>query len=417
MDGAHGTSDPEGLVTVDITVADDRIAAIGRAGETPLDRGLPVLERPGLVVPCFVDAHTHLDKGHIWPRAPNPDGSVMGARETVPRDRAAHWTAADVRARMEFSLRAAYAHGTRAIRTHLDCAGEQTRISWPVLASVRDAWAGRIELQASPLFGIDLALDDAHMRAVTDMVGEFGHCLGAVTYPGPALRPGLERVFRLASERGWELDFHADETNDPTLNSLALIAEMALHFGFAGRILCGHCCTLSLMPPEEMRRTIDVVARAGLSIVSLPMCNMYLQDRDDPARTPRWRGVTAIRELRAAGVPVMIASDNTRDSFYAHGDLDMVEVWREGTRIAHLDHPYGAWAETVAALPARAIGADEPGRLGVGSLADLVILPARSLSELMARPYSERIVVRAGRPIEASVPAYAELDHLVGLRP
>ncbi len=64
---------------------------------------------PGLVVPAFVDAHTHLDKGHIWPRAQNPNGSIMGARETVPVDREAHWSAADVRARMEFALQAAYA--------------------------------------------------------------------------------------------------------------------------------------------------------------------------------------------------------------------------------------------------------------------------------------------------------------------
>ena len=40
--------------------------------------------------------------------------------------------------------------------------------------------------------------------------------------------------------------------------------------------------------------------------------------------------------LKAAGVPVMVASDNTRDPFYAYGDLDMIEVMREATRILHL---------------------------------------------------------------------------------
>ncbi len=33
-----------------------------------------------MVLPCFVDAHTHLDKGHIGPRSPNPDGTFAGAR-------------------------------------------------------------------------------------------------------------------------------------------------------------------------------------------------------------------------------------------------------------------------------------------------------------------------------------------------
>lgn len=417
LDALAGSPNPEGLVAVDLTVAGDRIERVDRAGAGPRAADLPLLERPGLALPCFVDAHTHLDKGHVTPRAPNPSGSHGGALEAVPADRAAHWTAADVRDRMDFSLRAAYAHGTRAIRTHIDSVAGQTRVSWPVLGEVRDAWRDRIDLQASPLFGIELTGDDAHMADVTAMVGEFGHCLGAVTTPGPALRPGLERLFRLASERGWDLDFHADETNDPGVNTLVLIADLALRYKFPGRVLCGHCCTLSLLPQAEMERTIDLVAKAGLSVVSLPMCNLYLQERQNAPRTPRWRGITAIKELRAAGVNVMMASDNTRDPFYAYGDLDMLEVWREGTRIAHFDHPFDTWAKLVGPNPAEALGLAEPGRLRAGGPADFVLLSARSLSELMSRPYGDRTVVRDGRPIEAEAPPYRDLDHLAGLKP
>jgi cytosine deaminase len=412
-----GPPDGEGLVTVDIAVTDERIAAVSTPGAIASAPGTPVLHAPGLVVPCFVDAHTHLDKGQIWPRAKNADGSVAGARHAVPLDREAHWSAADVAARMEFALRMAYAHGTRAIRTHLDSVGKQTCISYPVFAATRERWAGRIDLQASPLFGAELMLDEAHRRDVVAMVGAFGRCLGAVTYPGPDLQAGLDILFRLAADNGWDLDFHADETIDPTVNTLALIAETALAIGFRHRVLVGHCCTLSLMPDADRARTIDRVAKAGLSIVSLPMCNMYLQDRDDPARTPRWRGITAIKELKAAGVPVMIASDNTRDPFYAYGDLDMLEVWREGTRIAHLDHPFGDWPQVASTLPARAIGLDTPGTIGAGMPADLVVLPVRSLSELMARPRLDRIVIRGGQSIDTALPAYGDLDHLEGLRP
>ena len=150
--------------------------------------------------------------------------------------------------------------------------------------------------------------------------------------------------------------------------------------------------------------------------MSLPLCNMYLQDRT-PARTPRWRGITALHELKAAGVPVMIASDNTRDPFYAYGDLDAMEVWREGTRVMHLDHPFGDWAEVVTSIPARVLGLADTRLIAAGAPADLVIFAARSLSELMARPATPRTVVRAGRTIDASVPSYTALDHLEGLRP
>lgn len=416
LESPAGPPDPEGLVSVDIVVDGERIGSIAPAAGAP-DDGLPTLNRPGLVVPAFVDAHTHLDKGHIWPRAQNPNGSHAAARQAVQVDREANWHVEDVRARMEFGLEAAYAYGTRAIRTHLDCLGPQTRISYPLFAEMRDRWRDRIDLQASPLFGIEFALDDTHMRDITEMIYAHGNCLGAVTSPGPDLKPGLERLFRLAADKGWHLDFHADETNDPIVNTLAVIAETAIETHFQGRVLVGHCCTLSLMDDDARQRTIDLVAKAGLAIVSLPMCNMYLQDRDHPATTPRWRGVTALHELRAAGVVVVLASDNTRDPFYAYGDLDMAEVWREGTRIGHLDHPFGAWAELVAANPAEAIGLDGSGHLRVGGIADFVVFPARSLSEFMARPLGGRTVVRHGRPITADVPDYAALDRLDSLRP
>lgn len=55
-----------------------------------------------------------------------------------------------------------------------------------------------------------------------------------------------------------------------------------------------------------------------------------IQDRDQKGqRTPRWRGVTLLHELRSHGIPVAIASDNTRDQFYAYGDLDMLEVFNQ----------------------------------------------------------------------------------------
>jgi cytosine deaminase len=145
------------------------------------------------------------------------------------------------------------------------------------------------------------------------------------------------------------------------------------------------------------------------------MCNMFLQDRH-AGRTPRWRGVTALHELKAAGVETLIASDNTRDPFYAYGDLDMLEVWREGVRILHLDYPYAAWADTVCANPARAMGLEAP-RLAAGAPADFIITQAREFTELFSRPQANRVVVRNGAAIAAKAPHHSALDALEGLQP
>jgi cytosine deaminase len=153
-----------------------------------------------------------------------------------------------------------------------------------------------------------------------------------------------------------------------------------------------------------------------MAVVSLPMCNMYLQDRT-ARRTPRWRGVAPLHELDAAGIPVMVASDNTRDPFYAYGDLDMLEVWREATRIIHLDHSDRPWMRLLGLNAADHMGLPDHGRLRVGGPADLVLTRARSAEELVSRPQADRIVIVAGKAIDTTLPDYRELDAITGAAP
>ena len=408
--------DFDGFAIVDILVVDGAIAKIVPTGLDDFGEAPDVAMSGRIVLPLFVDAHTHLDKGHIWRRKRNPVGDFPSAVAATIEDRSANWSAADVAARMEFSLRSAYAHGTTAIRTHIDSAGPQTRISWPVLAEARERWHGRIDVQASPLFTIDHLANPTHVADIEAMLDAYGTgILGAAPRMEPDLRDGLKILFELAERKGWELDFHVDESSDPAARSLKVIADMAIERRFARPILVGHCCSLALQEDDERRRTIDAVARAGLSVVSLPMCNLFLQDRQ-AGRTPRWRGVTALHELKRAGVNVMIASDNTRDPFYAYGDMDMMEVWREGVRILHLDYPFADWAEAVSASPAKAMGLDLGG-LRPGGAANMILTRARDFTELLARPQSDRIVVRNGEASNAKAPDYSELDALEGLAP
>lgn len=396
------TGQAGGLVRTGLTIADGRI--VDGSADVTVDMG------GAMVFPCFTDMHTHLDKGHIWPRAANPDGSFMGALTTVSEDRMANWTAQDVRRRMDFALRCAYAHGTTSIRTHLDSIAPQDSISWPIFREMRSEWAGRIALQASCLVGVDKADMTGDFLKTADIVAQSGGVLGMVTYPVPDIRERLLAFFRIAMERGLEVDFHADETGDPNAATLRLIAETVIETGFDAPVTVGHCCSLAMQDEDECDRTLDMVAKAGLNIVSLPMCNLYLQARQ-AGRTPRWRGLTVVHEMKARGINVSFASDNTRDPFYAYGDLDMLEVMREATRIGHLDHSDPDWVQSFLGNPARACGFDAPS-LAPGAPADLVITRARDWSELFARPQADRIVLRQGRAIDRSLPDYAELDDL-----
>ena len=418
LDAPPGPADREGLILADLRIEAGRIAAIAPAGTAEHGADLD----GGQVWPGFVDAHTHLDKGHIWPRQPNPTGDFPGAIASVMQDRAAHWTQADIEARFEFGLRCAHAHGTVAIRTHLDTYFPVAPVSWGVFRRMRDAWAGRIDLQASSIAPLDRFVT-AEGTAIADLVAKSGGVLGMVTHLAGDVRDELpagfqamlDHFFSLAEERDLAIDLHLDESGESGARALREVARTAIRRGFRRPIQVGHCCSLSRQPEAFVRETIDACAEAGLSVVVLPMCNMYLQDRA-ANRTPRWRGVTLVHELRIAGVRVSVASDNCRDPFYAYGDHDMLEVFRESARILHLDHPFADWPAAAARRPAEAIGIEDRGRIAVGLLADLVLFRARGMTELLSRPQSDRVVLRAGRVLDAALPDWRELDATLGTK-
>ncbi|MCX8996738.1 cytosine deaminase [Rhizobiaceae bacterium BDR2-2] len=402
----------EGLIRADLVISGGRIEAIAAPGEA--HRDLPVADlRDGMVWPAFTDMHTHIDKGHIWERSRNPDGTFTSALETVGMDRMRHWNADDVRARMDFSLRSAYAHGTGLLRTHLDSIVPQHLISFEVFGEMRDAWKGRIDLQAVALFNMDHVYDEAYFAELVATVKRFGGLMGGVPQMWPDLAQRLDIVFRAAADNGLDIDFHVDETKEREVLALEAVAEAKLRNGFEGTVTVGHCCSLARQDEAVAARVIEKVAKAGLNVVSLPMCNMYLQDREE-GRTPRWRGVTLFHELAAAGVATAVASDNTRDPFYAYGDLDPVEVFREAVRILHLDHPLDDAARVVTATPAAILDQPEKGVIRTGAPADLVLFSARRWSEFLSRPQADRIVMRNGMGIDRSLPDYRDLDPLSG---
>jgi cytosine deaminase len=405
------------LDRADIRITGGRIAAIAPAGTAP--DGLEL--DGGMVLPGFVDAHTHLDKGHMWPRAANPDGSFAGAIAAVRADHA-NWAAEDTRARFGFGLACSFAHGTVAVRTHLDTYFPHAEDSWRVFRELREEWAGRVLLQAVSIAPLD-HFEGANGVRIADLVAQSGGVLGSLTRFGEADHGAIPRdfdarldaFFTLAGERGLDVDLHVDETGDTSAAALPRIARAVLRGKFRGRVQVGHCCSLARMDDATVARTIALVAEAGLAVVSLPMCNMYLQDRA-PGRTPRWRGITLLHELAEAGVAVSVASDNCRDPFHAYGDHDMWDVFGSAVRIAHLDHPFGRWTESVGATPAAVMGI-EAGQITVGAVADLVLFRGRDFSETLSRSQHDRVVLRQGRAIDTTLPDYRQLDALVRRAP
>ncbi|MEI6204896.1 MAG: amidohydrolase family protein, partial [Enhydrobacter sp.] len=136
--------------------------------------------------------------------------------------------------------------------------------------------------------------------------------------------------------------------------------------------------------------------------------------RGTTRKTPHWRGVTLLHELKAHGLKVAIGGDNVRDPFYAYGDHDMLESFTQAVKIAHLDHPYGDWITAATSIPAEIMQfGGKYGRIGKGRSADLIVLKARDYGEMLSRFQADRVVIRGGKAIDTTLPDYRELDDLV----
>jgi cytosine deaminase len=411
--------DGEGVIKADLLIEGGKIARVETAGPQgnngAPDDSVPFVDLGGRQVwPMLIDIHTHLDKGHSVERSPNSDGTFHNARLGAIADRV-HWTVPDLRRRMDFGLRCAHAHGVSAVRSHIDTYPETVERNWQAVREMRDEWRGKVDLQAVSLCPIGL-LESEFGDRVAAMVARSKGLLGGVTRAAVGDHAAtldnidelLDRVFALAMRYDLDIDLHVDETHDPASATLPHVARAALRHHYKGRVVCGHCCSLANQPDDVIDRTLDLLAEAEIAVVTLPTVNMYLQDRA-PGRTPRWRGVTAIQEMRRRGIRVAAAGDNCRDSFYAYGDHDVLGTFRQAVRIAHLDHPLTG-APALVSVNSAAIGkfADH-GRIALGAPARLIVLNARTINEIVCRPQSDRVIIDRGEILREKPPDYSEL--------
>ncbi|MGN6447270.1 MAG: amidohydrolase family protein [Brucella intermedia] len=351
----------------------------------------------GLVTPLFADVHVHLDKTFTIRRiTENGHAKVdclFDAIDLMNSDRK-NWSEADIRARATQGLEAAFEQGVGAMRSHVDWTTPEVPTAWPVLNELRQEWKDRLDLQLAALVHGDLVLDAGSQIAAR--VAKDGGVFGAFFYRNADLEAKMEEIFRVAVQHDLNLDFHVDEGLEVEADGLSLIVSATRRHGMGGRVLCGHACSLSLRGPDELQRILDAAANAGTALVSLPTSNLYLQDRIG-GKSPRLRGVAPLKEARAAGMDVMLGSDNVGDAFYPYGNYDPLAILRLAAPVCHVEPQ--EWLDSITTLPARLIGSERIQPLQVDGLASFIWHDAEDLTDLISRPQARRVVWRDGTKI------------------
>ena len=125
-------------------------------------------------------------------------------------------------------------------------------------------------------------------------------------------RRHTDLVFQIARRFDRDIQMHVDETDDPEATTPHDYAVKALREGWAGRVTADHLIALAAYNDTYAARVIGLVARARMSVVTLPSKLMRGGIRD---REPRRRGITRVKELLAAGVNVAYGQDVIQDGF------------------------------------------------------------------------------------------------------
>jgi cytosine deaminase len=373
------------IVRISPYISHDAVRTIDASGKT--------------VLPGLVDMHTHADKAMTDDRVPNVSGTLIEAIENMNRyfEKASEEEIFERACRMmELEVRA----GTCAVRSHITmeaCTGMRT---WTGACSMRERFRDRIRIQLVAFPGAvrSLRKGDNIYQLLVQAIEEGADAVGGVPTLSDDYRTFIDTVFELAMHYDLPIDLHVDESELPDASALEYVAEKTMLHGLEGRVTAGHCTSLSAIEPEKAAIIIAKVKDAGINIVTLPSCNLFLMGRSD--RINRRRGTTTIREFIEAGVNISVASDNIRDPFRPFGNGDLLEEALLAAQVAQL----GTAAEQEVLLdmistnPARAMGLEHYG-LDEGCRADMMVVDAPDpRSAILGRPVRTALI-HGGRTV------------------
>lgn len=352
----------------------------------------------GMVSPAFIESHFHLENGLLWDGFINQSGTLEEAIEIYAKVKH-DLTVKDIVQRAEIVLKTAVANGTLWLRSHVDIDHIAKLNILKGVTAAREATRDLIDIQlvAFPQLGLAHNPEAVEMmwQAMEngcDLVGGMPH--GEKTMADAARH--IEIAFEIAQKYDVDIDMHIDETDDPYWHTLELLAEKTAETGWQGRVTAGHCCAMSAWDDGMAARIINKVKAADIHIITNAPINSMLEGRHHGY--PKPRGIARVKELLQAGVNVVCGQDDLQNMFYPFGKMDPLEVALITAHLAHL----GAPDEIEAAFDmprtnaARMWGLENYG-VAVGSVANLVVLDAKTAVQALRRQPANRTVIRQGR--------------------
>jgi cytosine deaminase len=391
----------------DVAVQGETTVAIRPAGE-PSDLGEAARELDAtgcLLSPPLVDPHVHLDAVlTVGEPRHNESGTLIEGILTWA-ERKQSLTHDDVKRRAREAILWEVAQGTGVIRSHVDvCDPNLTalRALLELREEVRDIVD--LELIAFPQDGVFSFPDGpVLMRRAMELGCDI---VGGIPHYEWTREDGVQEVhfiFDLARESGAPVDLHCDETDDDQSRFLEHVAARTMRDGMQGRVTAGHTTAMGSYNDAYAFKLLQILKRAGVTIVANPLDNVVLQGRFDSY--PKRRGMTRVKELDAAGVNLVCGHDSIMDPWYPLGRGSMLDALSMLVHVAQMTgrgELFRAY-DMVTRNPLRSCGRDWT--LEEGGPASFVVFDCADEVEAIRLRPAARWVVRRGRVVAETRPA------------
>lgn len=335
------------------------------------------------------EPHAHLDKALSWPELTPPLGGLDDAIRSwcngSPR-----LDEESFRRRALQTVSAMLRNGITAVRTHVNLLADEDPLrAVRVLTGLRDALRDVLTVQITVLPSPDTPI--RHIEAALDAGADL---VGGAPHVADDPRADLTRLLGLAEKRGVGVDLHIDEFLDGDHLTIEAFADRVADWPGDRIRTASHCSRLATLAPADLQRVAAALARASVSVVTLPITNLYLQGRTGASAGRR--GITTIDVLRDAGVLVAGGADNIRDPFNPVGRADPLETASLLVVAAH-QSPWAA-ADLVTGA-ARSVLGLEPAGPYIGARADFLAVRGADVVDTIAAAPADRVVIVNGVPV------------------
>lgn len=340
-----------------------------------------------ITIPGFVDCHTHLDKCLLNEQQPYQEGTGP-QKGALTYEMKKNFTVEDITIRAEKMINRAIKAGTLYWRTNVDVDGSVGLKGIEALLKLKKKYEKLIHIQVAAF-----AQEGVFWDGQTEVLLEQALKMGADLVGGHTIAKGegekhIDFILDLAKKYGVEADFHLDESGNREHYLLPYLTKKIVENNLQGKVNGIHLCTLSALNPEELEDAMKYIQEAQLSVTVAPTAIST-------------RNIAPVKRVLKTGVPVGLASDNMRDFFnpLGSGDVKQVALLLSYLQRFFLQEEVEQVFRMITDGGAQVLSVKDYG-IRIGSAADITVLDALSVNEVIAYQSQPVLSVRAGTVVE-----------------